>query len=149
MRIDLDTYVAVRTFGATHLIGVRTGSQGLFATELADILRSDTGDRPIVDMSFSRDTRTLLLVNDVGDVYSAGADNERFGFSRFARYASVSHFCNRRIRHRCVSSSSENDRFWRLATASQEGTALLLSSSSIDMLDFRVRVICSVVSSGY
>lgn len=56
-------------------------AQRVVTTDLADLKRTDTGDRPVVDMLFpeSYDTSdvALLAVNDQGNIFRFLMHNER------------------------------------------------------------------------
>ncbi|KAI0345324.1 hypothetical protein BDW22DRAFT_1326075 [Trametopsis cervina] len=117
------TYLAIRIAGSTHVTKVQCGEHTSIQT-VATWSRSDTGQRHIMDMVFP-DLSTarhgsILVVNDCGQVYRCSADSHR----------------PTELIH---TSSADTSNFWRIAATPHAETLLLLSNSSLRLLDFRSR----------
>ena len=78
-----DPYLAIRTFSSTSISEVEMKQNNVAfgkvrLVERANILPSDVGHRPIVDVKLFRSQPiTGIVVNDAGDVYNCDVHNER------------------------------------------------------------------------
>ncbi|KAJ3527966.1 hypothetical protein NM688_g8056 [Phlebia brevispora] len=112
-----DGYLAVRTYGLVTLLGINSSTQGVQLQDIVNVARSEAGDRPIMDMAFSK-ASVVLVVNDRGDVYGARSNDEQII-----------------LRHRTATAG--NSSVWKLAHTTSEETALLMSASNLSLLDLR------------
>ncbi|KAJ7367965.1 hypothetical protein DFH08DRAFT_829921 [Mycena albidolilacea] len=113
------TYLAVRTFGATSLLEMKT--PGMRVKEVGSITSSDTGNQQVVDVQVSASPFDMTLVNNQGTVYKYDATT---GSNKM-----------RVVRHAPIPSSF--DLFWRLELTQSPDTCLLMSKSELKELDFR------------
>ena len=76
------SYLGVRTYGVTSLIGVKSQRQKPELRDISSVKPSELGARPIMDMVFTQsspnDNVTLMLVDNGGDIYSVNQDDLRY-----------------------------------------------------------------------
>ncbi|KAI0699676.1 hypothetical protein BC835DRAFT_1304385 [Cytidiella melzeri] len=116
------TYMAIRTAGSTHVAKLEceaSGSEDLSLRTLANWTRLHTDSRHIVDLAFppslSAKYVSILAVTDHGRIYQCSADPQRSAAPPHA----------------------PNDAFWRIMSTAEAYSLLLLSSSTLSLVDFR------------
>lgn len=117
--------LAVRTFGATHAFQVQASHSTPPPPPSPDLLtlkRAHTGGKYVVDMAFHPTPLTLVVVNEVGAVFSADMN---------AGQSSITKLVDP------LDTSAQNDSFWRLKVDPSTTTALLASSSAVRRIDSR------------
>ncbi|KAJ7781591.1 hypothetical protein B0H16DRAFT_1498983 [Mycena metata] len=110
-------FLSVRTFGATALFDIKSSGLNATATELASLVSSETGGKPVVDVKISTLPLEMTLVNNEGAVYKYDGSNK-----------------TRVVREPQISSS-----IWRLELTENPDTCLLMSTARLQELDFRTQ----------
>lgn len=80
-----ETHLVIRTFGSTSLLEVNLGASdsNVRVSDVAKIVHSDVGNKPIVDIKLSATPFEVLLVNNQGLVYRCTLVNGKKTMSAF------------------------------------------------------------------
>ncbi|KAJ7638505.1 hypothetical protein FB45DRAFT_826943 [Roridomyces roridus] len=111
------SYLAIRTFGPTSLLELKTVGSTPRITELASVSSTDTGGKQVVDVKIA--PLEAILVNQDGAVYKC---NLAEGKTILVRQGEA---------------TEDSDSFWRLESAEHSDSCMLMSKSGIKELDFR------------
>ncbi|KAJ3895659.1 hypothetical protein GG344DRAFT_38361 [Lentinula edodes] len=135
-------FLAVRTMGSTTLLRARYTPDFPQAdfTELSNITRDDTGERPSVDIKFHSKQSDVLFVNEEGRLYKSGIENGQLSVATevISGIAQAYGYVLRRTAYHGIKNCDSADKYWRLAVAGDNEDGCLLSSSKIvQELDFR------------
>lgn len=136
-------FLAVRTMGSTTLLRsayTPDSPQAVF-TELSNITRDDTGERPSVDVKFHSKQSNVLLVNEEGRLYKSNIENGQSSVTTeiISRIIQSHGYVSRRTAYHGIKNYDSADKYWRLAVArDNEDSCLLSSSKVVQELDFRV-----------
>ncbi|KAJ3934468.1 MAG: hypothetical protein NXY57DRAFT_890064 [Lentinula lateritia] len=135
-------FLAVRTMGSTTLLRsayTPDSPQAVF-TELSNITRDDTGERPSVDVKFHSKQSNVLLVNEEGRLYKSNIENGQSSVTTeiISRIIQSHGYVSRRTAYHGIKNYDSADKYWRLAVArDNEDSCLLSSSKVVQELDFR------------
>lgn len=139
-------YLAVRTAGGMEALEIQPKPSipnGVITRHLGQFTRSDTENRPLVDMIFRNMTAaTLLAINDRGDIFKGCLEHLNFPLYALSPcILSLRSLMICRERAPCASASPSEDSFWRISPYPDPEIILVLSSTALDLRDFRV-IVC-------
>ncbi|RDB20957.1 hypothetical protein Hypma_011691 [Hypsizygus marmoreus] len=122
---ELNSYLAIRTYGNTTILEVAAGATSKATpslSEVATILQADTANRALVDISLSHSPFGALVINDQGILYQCSIVDGQKSLN---------------VIHASVHDHANQDSFWRLARTADNAGCLVASSKVLTHVDLR------------